>query len=97
MVHYDATGEKLVCHFSHRLDSTNCVKWEEGLHEKIEGLKMPVVFDLDKVNYVASAFLRICIKVAKNVGFENLEIIHACSHVKKVFKIAGLDRQLRIK
>jgi len=73
------------------------VKWEDGLYEKIELVRMPVVFDLEKVNYVASAFLRICIKVAKDVGAKDLEIIHTCPHVKKVFKIAGLDRQLKIK
>ena len=97
MVHYEKIDGKLICQFSHRLDSSNCVKWEDGLYEKIAQTKSPVVFDLEKVNYVASAFLRICIKVSKDIGKDNLKITHACSHVKKVFKISGLDKQLSIK
>jgi len=97
MVHYEETNGKLVCHFSHRLDSANCIKWEEGLYQKLSGIKMPVVFDLEQVNYIASAFLRICVKIAKDIGFNNLEIVHATSHVMKVFKISGLDKQLKIK
>ena len=97
MVHYEQIDGKLACQFSHRLDSANCVKWEDGLYEKIAQMKLPVVFDLEKVNYVASAFLRICIKVSKDIGKDNLKITHACSHVKKVFKISGLDKQLSIK
>ena len=97
MVKYSVEDGKLVCSFSHRLDSTNCVKWEKGLYEKVRESNMPVVFDLKKVNYIASAFLRICFAVAKELGANKLSIVHACPYVKKVFKIAGFDKKIRIK
>ncbi len=97
MVRFTVEGGKLVCHFARRLDSANCVKWEEWLFEKIRETKSPVVFDLQKVNYIASAFLRICVKVSKEIGTENLSIIHTCPYVKKVFRLSGFNKLLTVK
>lgn len=97
MVRFSVEDDKLVCSFSHRLDSVNCDKWEKHLMEKVRASKMPVVFDLEKANYIASAFLRICVMVAKEVGESNLTIVKANEYVKKVFKIAGLDKKIKIK
>jgi len=97
MVRFNTEDGKLICSFSRRLDSANCDKWEKWLHEKIDEVKMPVVFDLKEVDYIASGFLRICIAVSKKVGKQDLMIINTCPYVKKVFKVAGLDRQLKIK
>ncbi len=97
MVKFDVDDKKLVCSFSGRLDSANCIKWEERLREKIQEAKRPVVFDLEKVNYIASGFLRICLWTAKEIKPEKLLIANACSYVKKVFKVSNLDRQLNIK
>ncbi|MDP8262701.1 MAG: STAS domain-containing protein [Candidatus Ancaeobacter aquaticus] len=97
MVHYTDGDEKLICAFSHRLDSVNCTKWEQGLYEKVRNINKPVVFDMTEVNYIASAFLRICIAVSKEIGAENLTVIKVHDNVMKVFRLAGLDRQLKIK
>lgn len=97
MVGYKTENGKLICSFSHRLDSANCIKWEEGLFEKIREAKMPVVFDLEKVNYIASHFLRICVKAAKETGANNFAIINCQAPVKKVFNISNLENELDIK
>lgn len=97
MVKFDEVNEKLVCYFSGHLDSSNVVKWEQHLLEKIRVSKLPVVFDMEKVPYISSGFLRICIQIAKEVGKENLTVIHTCQYVKKVFTVSGLDKQLKIK
>ena len=96
-VEENITDEKtLVCCFSEQLDTDNCMKIEDELLKKVCDAKMAVVFDLEAVNYVSSAFLRICLRVLKEVGEKNLSIVNVRSDVKKVFKIAGFDKQINI-
>jgi len=97
MVRYSVEDSKLICSFSHRLDSVNCEKWEKHLMRKVRESKMPVVFDMQRVNYIASAFLRICVMVAKEVGAGNLTIVRTSKYVKKVFRISGLDKTIKVK
>ena len=97
MVHFSVEDSKLICSFTHRLDSVNCAKWEEQLMQKVRESGMPVVFDMQKVNYIASAFLRICIAVSKLVGAKNLTIIKTSDYVKKVFRVSGVDKKIKVK
>ena len=93
----DATNEpNLICAFTERLDTVNCLKIEDELFDKVRESKTPVVFNLQEVDYVASAFLRICLKVAKEVSPENFSVINVHPNVKRVFKIAGFDKQISI-
>ena len=96
MVNYIAGAEKLVCPFEDRMDTAQCLATEKEIFEKIQGVGTPIVFDLEKVAYIASSFLRICIRACKEVGAERFSLIHVCPEVKKVFKIAGFDRQINI-
>jgi len=91
------TEEKnLVCTFGVRMDTTKCQEIEAELLNKVVETKIPVIFDLEEVDYVSSAFLRLCLRIAKEVGTGNFSIINVHPNVKKVFKIAGFDKQLTI-
>lgn len=93
----DITNEpKLICAFTERLDTASCLEIEEELVSKVRESKAPVVFNLQDVDYVASAFLRMCLKIAKEVGTGNFSVINVHPNVKKVFKIAGFDKQMSI-
>lgn len=96
MVSYIAETEKLTCCFEDRLDTVECLAVENEIFEKIRGAGTRVVFDLEKVAYIASSFLRICIRACKEVGAEKFSLVHVCPEIKKVFKIAGFDRQINI-
>ncbi|MCK4357159.1 MAG: STAS domain-containing protein [Candidatus Cloacimonetes bacterium] len=96
MVKFNKKKNSLVCSFTGRLDTQNCMQWQDELIAKVKELKFPVCFDLQGVNYIASSFLRVCLKVAKEVKSENLSLINLCPSIKKVFKIAGFDKQLNI-
>ena len=96
MISFTVDGEKIVCSFTERMDTGVCMKCEEELYEKIRESKRPVVFDLGKVDYVASMFLRICMCVFNEAGDGNFSIINVRPNVKKVFKISGLDRGITI-
>jgi len=97
MVDISVKEGKLVCTFNGRLDTVNCAKWEKTLIDKIKDEKPQVVFDLGKVEYVASGFLRVCLQVAKIAGSENLTLINVSEYVRKVFALSGFDKHLNIK
>ncbi len=64
---------------------------EKKPHEKLE-----VYFNLEKVNFITSAFIRICIISAKTVGKENFSIINSSPLIKKTLKIAGLETLMNV-
>jgi anti-anti-sigma factor len=55
-----------------------------------------VVFDLAEVDYVSSAFLRLCLQVGKQKGPGQLSLVHVKPQVLKVLKIAGFDKILAV-
>ena len=96
MISYIVETEKLICRFEGRMDTIQCQATEKEIFEKIQSVGTPIVFDLEKVAYIASSFLRICLRASKEIGAERFSLIHVCPEVKKVFKIAGFDRQINI-
>jgi len=101
MVQYDMesniTNEpNLVCSFSEQLNTANCLKIQDELLNKVQESKVPVIFDMQDVDYVSSVFLGMCLKVGKEVGFDNFTVVNVHPNVKKVFKIAGFDKQISI-
>lgn len=96
MVNISINDEKLVCDFKGRLDTVNCSKWENELLDKVKESKIPVVFNLANVEYVASGFLRVCLQVSKLAGTGNLELINMSDYVRKVFTLSGFDKYLNI-
>lgn len=91
------TEEKsLICTFGERMDTTKCQEIETELLDKVVETKIPVVFDLMKVDYVSSAFLRLCLRIAKEVETANFSIVNVNPSVKKVFMISGFDKILTI-
>jgi len=96
MVQSAVEGEKLIFSFAKKLDSKYCLEIEDKLNERIEELKLPVVFDLKNVDYICSAFLSICVRLHKAQGKERFSIINVSPSVKKVFKIAGIDKHIDI-
>ena len=105
-IDYDDEKRTLHCQFGEHMDSVasvdvaKCV--EERLNEALQsapggnekGLK--VIFDLEKVEYIASSFLRICITVAKRLDIEGFTVVRCNPSVKKIFTIGGLDRIMEI-
>ena len=61
---------------------------------KFENLK--IIFNLQNVNFVSSAFMKICIIFTKKVHPESFSIINTHPFIKKTFKIAGLDNMMEI-
>ena len=105
MVNYnlDTHSNTLICQFIGRLDTNNTSKIVDSIEEKIknhtgdtQNAVPKIVFDIEQVDYIASAFIRICIKAVQKAGKTNFSIINATPMIKKTFKIAGLDEELNV-
>lgn len=96
MIEYRSDEGKFTCLFSGRMDTEESTRVGNELFEKVKGQDLPVVFDLKDVDYVSSAFLRICLRVAREMGDDRFSVEHVKPTVKKVFKIAGFDKIMKI-
>ena len=94
---FDETTAHLVCRFEGRMDTAVNAEAQAVVEERVNALlatqpeKLTVVFDLEKVTYVSSAYLRICILVAKRVGAGRFSVRGTSPTLKKIFLVAGLD------
>lgn len=100
---YDKALHTVTCQYSHRLDTIisnelyPIVTQVIMSHMEFESdRKLTVVFDFEKVEFVTSAFIRLCITIAKKVGEDHFSIVKTNPQIKKTFKIAGLDEQLNM-
>ncbi|MCX6985214.1 MAG: STAS domain-containing protein [Lentisphaerae bacterium] len=94
MLKTEMSEGKIILRFENRLDTVTCSGIESEVLSHLEKNQAPVVFDIGKVDFVASAFLRICIMSAKKAGEGNFHVKNAAPQIKKVFKIAGMDQFL---
>ena len=105
---FDEASHTLKFKFTGRMDSFVCTQEaplvEGRLNEALKSLAasgppqgiLKTVFDLKGVDYIASAFIRICLSASKAVKKENFSIVNTDPQVQKVFKIAGLDEQFNV-
>ena len=91
----------LTVSFEGRMDGLKVKEIEAGLQLEMAGFSesnpnLKVTFDLAKVDYIASSFIRICVAAAKGFPEGNFSITNTDPLVKKTFKIAGLENVLRV-
>jgi anti-anti-sigma factor len=96
MIEFEQKDGKLHCSFLSNMTTEACANCEDELFEKIRAAKLPVAFDLSRVDYIASMFLGICLSVMKEPGIGSFELANVKPNVKKVFKIAGIDNLIAI-
>jgi anti-anti-sigma factor len=98
---FDQEKNTLQCRFNGRMDGAVSVDAEKELQQKLAEIAATspgasVVFNLTDVSYIASAFIRICIKTARDAGKSKFSITGTSPFVMKVFKMAGLDKELNV-
>ncbi len=105
---YEANSTTLTYTFSGRLDGINTKEAEKIVHDGLtktaeeliaagnEDGSLKIVFDLKSVDFVASAFIRVCLFVAKKAKQTNFSIINTNPHINKTFKVSGLDEALNV-
>lgn len=104
MINFNLENNILTCQFDSRMNTEACIIIEKSFNEQIQELKYSqkldditdLIFDLEKVDYIASAFLRLCIKTSKEFQDKNFIIKNVSPNIKKVFKISGFDKLMTI-
>ena len=96
MIRMETEEGRLVCSFQGPLDTAKCQAMEAEVLARVQEAQSPVVFDLQGVEYVASAFLRLCLMVSKQVGLERFSVVNVHPFVKKVLMIANLSAFLKV-
>ena len=109
MLEFDFNPEKrvLTCIFNGRMDTILSEQISAELESKYISLcenkdqeallDFSLIFDLEKVSFISSSFIRICVAGKKRVGEGSFCILNSNPFIKKTFKIAGLDEILNVK
>ena len=82
---------------SGEVDSTNVMEFENELKSMVEG-EAKVVIDLEELEYVSSAGLRVFLLIQKMFGQgDALTIINVNEEVDDIFKVTGFSKLLNIR
>ncbi len=97
MVTFTEQDNEIICAFTGQLNTLEVMKDEPVVDQKLEQLRdRGVVFDLSRVSFVASSFLRLCLKTARAAGHGRFSVRNMTPEIKKVYAICGLDKQMAI-
>ena len=55
-----------------------------------------IVFNMKNTDFIASAFIRLCLEAIQRVGKENFEIINAKDFVHTVLQISKIDNFIKV-
>ncbi len=87
----EKTGSTLILTLEGHLDAINAPEVEEAYKANSEGLE-EIVLEMEKVGYVASAFLRVVLTMVKSLGQGGrLVTKHTSEAVKDIFSMTGFD------
>lgn len=79
------------------LNRTTAPDAEEQIMNAMKGIKK-IVFDMEKLNFITSAGLRVLVKLRKQVGErENMEIRNVQPDIASIFSLTGLTEYLNIR
>ena len=97
MLEFKTEEEKLICSFSGRIDTKSTMEIEDELIEKVQHAGKPVVFDFANLEYIASSFLRLCVKAARVIPHSKLTVINASEDILHILEMTGFDKLMDIK
>ncbi len=97
MVTFTEQDNEIICIFAGQLSTAEVMKDEPAVDQKLEQLRdRSVIFDLREVSFVASSFLRLCLKTARGAEHGRFSVRNLTPEIQKVYVICGLDKQLVI-
>lgn len=96
MIEYSEENGVFVCLLPANLDTAACNTVGEELLARIKRANQPVVFDMQRVEFVASAFLSLCLTSSRCAAGGNFRIRNVKPMVRKVLDVTGLSRRFVI-
>ena len=89
-------GKKLTYALEGRLDTMTSPELEKDLTASIEGVET-LIFDLEKLEYISSAGLRVLLWAQKTMNTQGeMKVLHVQSDIMDVFTITGFADVLTI-
>ena len=89
-------GKKLTYTLEGRLDTMTSPELEKDLTASIEGVET-LIFDLEKLEYISSAGLRVLLWAQKTMNTQGeMKVLHVQSDIMDVFTITGFADVLTI-
>jgi len=99
-------AHRIVFKFEGRFDMHACQGLNDEIDRAWENIKASpasestmtpeIVFNLENVSFISSAFIRLCTIAAKKVDPGKFSVINCDPLIKKTFKIAGLNERLNV-
>jgi len=91
----------LYCSFTGRIDESVCSSIEQELSRYVNEFKTNcegarLVFDLDGVIFISSAFLRICLIQLKAFDKDHFTVTNVTETIYKVFCVSGFNEMMNI-
>ncbi|NOY74272.1 MAG: STAS domain-containing protein [Kiritimatiellaeota bacterium] len=96
MIVYEKKDDEFICRFSGRMDTADAVSSEDELIDKVQHAGSPVVFDFAELEYVASSFLRSCVKVVRVAGPTKIKVKGASKEIQRIFDMTGFGKLMDI-
>lgn len=89
-------GSDMTVALEGRLDTTTAPELEESLKDSLPGVK-ELTFDLQKLEYVSSAGLRVLLSTQKIMNGQGaMKVVNVCDIVMEVFDVTGFSDILTI-
>lgn len=96
ILNVEKNNEKMIIKIEGRLDTTTAPQLEEEINAIGEDVK-DLVFDMEKLEYVSSAGLRVILAAQKKMSkIGSFKIVSVCDTVMEVFEITGFADILTI-
>ena len=80
-----------------RIDSTNAGSVEEQVFKKLEGINGSPVIDMNGLQYISSAGLRVLLSAQKKMAKQgSMKILHVNETIMEIFEVTGFSEILTI-
>ena len=96
MIDYEKKSDEFICRFSGRVDTVTAMSVEDELIDKVQHAGAPVVFDFTDLEYVASSFLRSCVKVVRVAGATKIKVKGASEDILRILEMTGFGKLMDI-
>ncbi|MBQ3276113.1 MAG: STAS domain-containing protein [Oscillospiraceae bacterium] len=89
-------GSSLTVALEGRLDTTTSPQLEEELKSALDGIRA-LVFDLEGLEYISSAGLRVLLSAQKRMNRQGgMKLIHVNDVIREIFEVTGFTEILTI-
>lgn len=95
-INKNKNGTKLTFEIAGRVDTSTAPQLESAIKEEISGVK-ELVFDMDKVEYISSAGLRVLLSSQKTMNNQvTMKLINVNNEIMEIFEVTGFTDILTI-